>query len=331
MQTRSGPMVAVVIPCHNEASTIGRVVQGFRDILPEAQIVVADNASTDETGSVAAAAGARVIREPRRGKGLAIQRLFADVEADCYLMVDGDATYDPSSARHMLALVLDHGTDMVNAVRVSKGGEAEAAYRRGHRLGNRILTWIFRQLFNLYLTDTLSGYRALSRRFVKSFPSRMTGFEVEAELNAHAATVGAVVEEVQSYYSARPPGSDSKLSTYRDGFRIMRRNFRLARDARPLSSFALLALPWLIATPLLLVGPVMDYLDTGLVAKFPRLIAGVGTFVVAVQLVVAGIILERVTRNRNEVVRLSYLRIPAATAGRIYHQRGRYWDLGSHS
>jgi glycosyltransferase involved in cell wall biosynthesis len=301
--------IAVLIPCHNEAQSVGAVVTDFRAALPGCDIVVADNASTDETAAVARAAGARVITVSRRGKGMAVRQLFADVDADCYLLVDGDATYEACAAPRLARLVLEGGLDMVNAERITPEAE-QAAYRRGHRIGNTVLTWIFRQLFELPLTDTLTGYRAFSRRFVKSFPAASEGFEIEAELNAHAAVLGVPVGEVPTVYVARPAGSTSKLNTYADGLRILRRNLRLFRDARPSRSFNILAAPWLLVSVALVWAPVKDYLGTGNVAHFPSLIAGVGTFLVALNLWASGIVLERVFRNRVEVVRLSYLSIP---------------------
>lgn len=305
--------VAVLVPCHDEERTVAQVVEAFRSALPEALVVVGDNASTDRTAELARAAGAEVITEQRKGKGMMVRRLMADVDADCYVLVDGDATYDPWAAPAMVDKVLNERLDMVNGSRIASDDE-QAAYRRGHRLGNAVLTWIFQRLFGLPLADTLTGYRAFSRRFVKSFPSNATGFEIEAELNAHAALLGVPVGEVDTVYVARPSGSSSKLSTYRDGLRILRLNLRLFRDARPLLSFSLLALPWLLATVLLLIRPVTEYLDTGLVARFPSLIAGVGTFLVSLNLWAAGLVMERVSRNRVEVVRLRYLALPAPAA-----------------
>ncbi|MBI1376243.1 MAG: glycosyltransferase [Frankiales bacterium] len=302
--------VAVVVPCRNEAGTIGQVVADFLAALPGCTVVVADNGSTDGTTEAALAAGARVLQEHRPGKGMAVRRLLADVDADCYLLVDGDATYDATAAPALVERVLVHGMDMVNGTRLTPEHQLEA-YRRGHRLGNDVLSWIFRRLFELPLTDTLTGYRAFSRRFVKSFPASSEGFEIEAELNAHAALLDVRVDEVETTYVSRPEGSVSKLNTYRDGVRILRRNLRLFRDARPLLSFSLLASPWLLATALLLVLPVSDYVATGLVAHFPSLIAGVGTFLVALNLWAAGVVLERTSRNRVEVVRLRYLALPA--------------------
>jgi glycosyltransferase involved in cell wall biosynthesis len=313
----SGPLsarVCVLVPCHNEERTVEQVVTAFRQALPEALVVVGDNASTDRTAELARAAGARVVTEPRKGKGLMVRRLLADVDADCYVMVDGDATYDATAAPALVDMVFGQQLDMVTGARATPDHEL-TAFRRGHRLGNAVLTWIFHRLFGLPLVDTLSGYRAFSHRFVKSFPAAARGFEIEAELNAHAALLGVPVGELETTYLARPEGSQSKLSTYRDGLRILRLNLRLFRDARPLLSFCLLALPWLLATVPLVVRPVVEYLDTGLVPRFPSLIVGVGTFLVALNLWAAGLVMERVSRNRAEAVRLRYLALDAPHDG----------------
>ena len=302
--------IAVIVPCHNEEQTVAQVIKEFQEALPGALIVVVDNASTDDTAGLALAAGARVLVEPRPGKGNAVRRLFADVEADCYLMVDGDATYEAAAAPVMVSKVLDDGIDMVVGSRVTGPGAAEA-YRTGHRLGNLMLTWVFQRLFELKIEDTLSGYRAFSRRFVKTFPSMAEGFEIEAELNAHAASMGVGYAEVRTAYGARPEGSHSKLSTYRDGVRILRRNLRLFRDWKPMLSFAVLALPWLIAALILGVPVLAEYFSSGLVPRFPRLIVAVGFGIVAALLLTCGVLLERTTRNRTEVVRLAYLAIGA--------------------
>ncbi len=305
--------VAVVIPCHNEAATIGRVVSDFHRCLPGCSVFVADNGSSDDTSSIAAEAGATVLHEPRRGKGFAVRRLFADVDADCFVMVDGDDTYDAAGAADMVRLVTSSGYDMVNGARVT--GKAHSAYRPGHTLGNAALSWIFRKLFRLDIDDTLSGYRALSRRFVKSFPTGASGFEIEAELNAHAALLNVPITEVQTTYGARPEGSESKLHTYRDGIRILRRNLRLFRDARPAIAFMLLAMPWLLVAALLMLGPVVDYLNTGLVARFPSLIVGVGFLVVAIFIIFSGVIMQRSALNRVETARLFYLSYGAGHLG----------------
>lgn len=301
--------VAVVVPCHNEQQTIGEVVAAFSSALPGACIVVADNNCTDDTAAVARAQGAQVLNETRPGKGFAVRRLLADVEADCYVMIDGDGTYDAASAPKMVGLVLDEGIDMVNGARQSQTGDSET-YRPGHTLGNAVLTWIFQRLFGLQIQDTLSGYRVMSRRFVKSFPTGAEGFEIEAELNAHAATLDVPIAEIPTPYYARPDGSESKLHTYRDGLRILRRNLRLFRDARPSLAFLLLSLPWLIVAGVLLWIAFAEYFATGVVTRFPSLIFGVGALVVGVLIIITGLILERVARNRVEASRLAYLSIP---------------------
>lgn len=298
------PDVAVVIPCHNEEVAIQGVIGDFRRSLPGARIVVLDNASTDDTAEAARLAGADVIFERRQGKGRAVRRLLADVEAGIYVLADGDATYDASAAPEMVRRCREDGCDMVVSERI---GGSQESYRRGHRLGNAFLTWIFDRLFSLPLGDTLSGYRALSRRFAKSFPTAARGFEIEAELNAHAALLEVPVSEVQAPYSPRPEGSQSKLSTYRDGARILRRNLRLFRDARPLLAFSIIALPFALSALVLLGIPLFEYLNTDMVSRFPSLIVGIGAFLVALNLVVSGMVLERVTRNRNEATRLAYL------------------------
>lgn len=311
--------VAVLVPCYNEESTIRRVISDFRQALPGSQIIVADNNSTDNTHQLAQEAGALVLSEGRQGKGFALRRLLADVDADCYVMVDGDGTYDASTARAMVDQVLLHGSDMVNGERV-KGAGQEAAYRRGHELGNTVLTWIFQKLFGLPLKDTLSGYRAMSRRFVKSFPTGATGFEIEAELNAHAAVLDVPVSEIPGTYLERPAGSTSKLNTYRDGLQITRRNLRLFRDARPNLAFFLLSLPWWIVAATLTWIALSEYWSTGVVTRFPSLIAGVSCLVIAVLLTIAGSIMERVARNRIEAVRLAYLAYPAPVSALLDDQ-----------
>lgn len=302
--------VAVVVPCHNEAITVERVVESFISALPGCSVIVVDNASTDDTAARARRAGAKVLVEPRPGKGFAVHRLFSDVDAACYVMVDGDATYDPLAAPALVALVLDQGVDMAIGARRAISEKAGAAYRSGHRFGNWLLTSVFQRLFGFQIDDTLSGYRAFSHRFVKTFPGMATGFEIEAELNAHAASTGVSYAEIETEYGARPVDSHSKLSTYSDGFRILRRNLRLYRDWKPALSFSVLALPWALFALLLLAPVLRDYINLGVVPRFPSLIAAVGCFLVALNLVVAGAILERTTRNRVEAVRLAYLRLP---------------------
>lgn len=303
-QTQPASRVAVVIPCHNEAPSIAAVVRGFQQALPGAIIVVADNGSTDDTAERARDAGAQVIFETRIGKGRAVRKLFADVEADIYVLADGDGECDPSSAPEMVRLVADGTCDMVVGRRESTD---DASYRPGHRFGNWSLTWIFQRLFQLNITDTLSGYRVISRRLVKSLPLRAAGFEIEVELNAHAAIIGVNVVEVPTDFAGRPFGDHSKLSTFRDGARILRLNLRLFRDARPALAFSLLAFPWVLITIWCAVIVAKNYAQAGQVVSLPNLIAGFIAFMVALMLGMAGINMERITRNRNETVLLAYL------------------------
>lgn len=307
MESSLRSRVAVVIPCLNEARTIESVVASFKSALPEAQIVVADNGSQDDTREIAVAAGATVLTERRRGKGWALRKAFADIDADCYLMVDGDATYDASFAREMADWVLKHRADMVIGVRTTSADTEELAYRRGHQFGNSVLTWSLSSLFGLSLRDALSGYRALSPRMARTFVLASEGFEVETDLNVHAATLGVDVVEIETPYKERPEGSTSKLRTYRDGWRIAKRNLTLYRDARPMAAFFALSLPWLIASALLIAYVLNYYFRTGLVENFPSLIAGVGCFLVFLNTLTVGLILSRISRMRTESQRIAYL------------------------
>lgn len=309
-----GDRIALVIPARDEAKTIGDVVAAFRRALPGAEIVVADNGSSDATAEEALAAGARVLHERRAGKGEAVRRLFAEVDADCYLMVDGDGTYDANSAPELVAPVLRGEADMVIGHREAVPLR-EGVFPLGHRFGNRLLTWFFRSLFDAPIADALSGYRAMSRRFVKTFPFDSRGFEIEIEMDVHAAVLRAPVIEIPTPYAERPDGSQSKLRTFRDGWRIARRNLRLFRDARPALAFSVLAAPWALLAFWLVGIAVVEYLETGFVARFPSLIVGVGAFVISSQLWIAGLILERVARNRRQTVRLAYLNFPPLPTG----------------
>lgn len=302
--------VAVIIPCHNEAASIAGVIDDVRSVLPNCTVVVADNASSDGTAQVAEERGATVLSEPRRGKGYAVRRLFAAVEAKVYVLVDGDGTYDLQAAPRMIDMLENGALDMVVGVRVYSSGLAAQRSRRGHELGNRFLTWIFQTLFRLEITDTLSGYRVMSRRFVKTFPSASMGFEVETDINVHAAVLGSPLRELPGAYISRPEGSASKLNTYRDGWRILRRNLRLFRDGRPALAFLIMASPWLLLSVGLMTYVFDFYFRTGTVANFPSLIAGVGAFLVFLNLWISGLVLERISRNRDEAVRLAYLRFP---------------------
>lgn len=301
--------VAVLIPCYNEALTIGEVVRGFREALPYARIYVFDNNSRDETARVAAEAGAIVRFEPLQGKGNVVRRMFRDVEADLYVLVDGDGTYDPQRAVEMIALAAAGSYDLVNGVRVSEKGEP--AYRAGHQLGNALLTGVVKFLFGNRIEDMLSGYKVFSRRYVKSFPSLSKGFEIETELTVHALELQMPIAHMRTLYRSRPKGSHSKLNTYRDGRKILLYIFDLFRQERPLLffsliAFALTALALAISTPL-----AITYFQTGLVPRFPTLIVAIGMLVLACISFTCGLILDTITRGRQETKMMNYLRIPA--------------------
>jgi hypothetical protein len=303
----AAPAIAVLIPCYNEALTIHDVVLSFARALPSAAIFVYDNNSTDDTAKVARASGAVVRGAPLQGKGNVVRRMFADIEADVYLLVDGDGTYDCAAAPALVETLCGDGLDMVCAARISD--EAEA-YRLGHRFGNRFLSGVVRRVFGRQFKDMLTGYRAMSRRFVKTFPAHSAGFEVETELTVHALQMRLPSVEIETPYAARPEGSTSKLRTLRDGARILAMIGLLVRDERPLQLFSFIgAVAFVLAT--LLAAPVAgDYLRQGLVPRFPSLIVMVGLFVVAALSLVCGLILDTMARARLEQRRLAYLAIP---------------------
>jgi len=301
------PRLVVLIPCFNEAPSIGRVIAAFRESLPEAGIYVYDNNSTDSTAAAATAAGAVVRREPFPGKGNVVRRMFADIEADVYVMVDGDATYDASAAPGMVRLLVQDKLDMVVGTRIAAG---EDAYRLGHRAGNRLLSSAVAHLFGKQFTDMLSGYRAFSRRFVKSFPALSGGFEIETELTVHALELRLPVAEVAAPYVGRLHGSSSKLSTYRDGWRILKLLVVLFKNERPFQFFTWLSLV-LVVTALALGTPlVITFIKTGLVPRMPTAILATGLVLLAALSFITGLILDTVTRGRRELKRLAYLAIP---------------------
>ncbi len=304
--------IAILLPCYNEEAAIGQTVAAFRAALPSAQVFVYDNNSADRTREVAQAAGAIVREERMQGKGHVVRRMFADIEADIYLMADGDMTYDASAAPELVRRLVEERLDMVVGARKS---EVEEAYRRGHRLGNRLFTAILAGLFGRSFTDIFSGYRVFSRRFVKSFPALSRGFETETEISVHALELAMPVAEVVTAYGARPEGSVSKLSTYRDGWRIMRTILHLFRIERPIlfyGGFAafLAGLGLVLALPL-----VVTYAQTGLVPRFPTAILVTGMMIVAFLSFGVGLILDTVVRGRREVRRLAYLSFPAVGEG----------------
>jgi glycosyltransferase involved in cell wall biosynthesis len=303
--------IAVLLPCYNEEAAIARTVASFRAALPDAAIYVYDNNSADRTRELAAQAGAIVRSEKMQGKGHVVRRMFADVEADIYLMADGDATYDASAAPALIAKLIDEQLDMVVGARRT---EVEAAYRPGHALGNKLFTGLLSSLFGRSFSDIFSGYRVFSRRFAKSFPALSRGFETETEISVHALELAMPVAEIVTAYGARPEGSHSKLSTYRDGWRILKTILHLYRIERPVlfyGSFAtfLAALAVVLAIPL-----AITYFQTGLVPRFPTAILATGLMILAFLCFFCGLILDTVVRGRREVRRLHYLSFPAPGA-----------------
>lgn len=310
---QSEPSIAVLVPCLNEEAAIGKVVSDFRAALPTATVYVYDNNSTDKTIEVATAAGAVVRRERRPGKGNVVRRMFQDIEADIYVMVDGDDTYDAAVAPQLVDRLLDEQLDMVVGRRIETH---QAAYRAGHRLGNRVLTGMVARLFGAQIEDMLSGYRVFSRRFVKSFPSSSREFEIETELTVHAMQMRMAVSEIDTDYKERPPGSTSKLRTFRDGWRILLTIMNLVRNERPLLFFALIALLLVAIATALGVPIIFDYLDTGLVPRFPTAILASALMVIAVIALATGAILDVVAHVRREAKRLVYLQHPAPSRPR---------------
>ncbi len=302
--TAAGPRIAVLIPCYNEELTIGNVVQAFRAELPGATVYVYDNNSTDRTIAIATAAGAVCRTESQQGKGNVVRRMFADVEADVYVMVDGDDTYDATSVKRLIEPVLFQQADMVNAVRVATGKEA---YRPGHRFGNILLTGVLSRTFGDRCTDMLSGYRAMSRRFVKSFPALSEGFEIETEITVHALELGLRIAEITAPYKERPEGSVSKLHTYRDGIRILRVILLLLKAERPFRFFAAISAAIFLVTAVLAAPLIVTYVETGLVPRLPTAILVTGLSIVGLLTLMSGIILETVTRGRRESKRMFYL------------------------
>lgn len=307
--------IAVLIPCFNEEAAVGSVIEGFREQLPNAEIYVYDNNSTDKTADVARSRGAIVRSEPRPGKGNVVRRMFSDVEADVYVLVDGDDTYDPKVAPSMVEKLVDENLDMVVATRLETASGKEA-FRAGHRFGNSVITRLVGILFGRSLTDILSGYRVFSRRFVKTFPARTGGFEVETEMTVHALHVKVAVAEIPAPYGARPTGSESKLSTYGDGLRILRMIVYFLKEVRPLLFFSSVA-ALLAAISLVLFFPILKgFLETGLVPRFPTAILSTGLMLAAFLSFLAGLILDSVDSARWEEKRRAYQAIPGPASCR---------------
>ena len=308
MEGKHQPRIAVLLPCFNEEAAIAATVAGFNDALPGATVYVYDNNSRDRTCEAAAKAGAIVRSERQQGKGHVVRRMFADIDADIYVMADGDLTYDPKAAPEMVAMLTSEQLDMVVGIRRH---EAKDAYRGGHVLGNRLFTGLLAGLFGRSFTDIFSGYRIFSRRFVKSFPVLSSGFEIETEMSVHALELRMPVGELETAYASRPDGSHSKLSTFSDGWRILKTIVTLYRIERPVLFFGSIGALLVAAAIALSIPLVVTYLDTGLVPRVPTAILVTGMTIVAVLCVFAGLILDTVTRGRREVRRLAYLAQPA--------------------
>ncbi len=302
------PRIAVLIPCYNEEVAIPEVVRGFRAALPDATVYVYDNNSRDDTVAAARAAGAVVRTETLQGKGHVVRRMFADIEADLYVLVDGDATYDPATAPEMLRLLASQRLDMVTGIRVT---DAAAAYRRGHRFGNALLTGMVRWIFGDRISDMLSGYRVFSRRFVKSFPALADGFETETEFTVHALELKMPVGELPTAYRERPEGSASKLRTYSDGFRILKTIIRLVQRERPLMFFSAAGGALLVLAIILFIPVLRTFLATGLVPRLPTAVLSTGLVLLSFLSFACGLILDTVTRGRQEAKRIAYLGVPA--------------------
>ncbi len=318
------PRIAVLIPCYNEEIAIGDTVRGFAAALPEATIYVYDNNSKDKTIERAREAGAVVRSENLQGKGNVVRRMFADIDADIYLMTDGDTTYDPTAARAMIDMLVEQNLDMVVGKRIHK---AKEAYRPGHVLGNRMLTGFLARLFGQRFTDILSGYRVFSRRYAKSFPALSAGFEIETELTVHALTLNLPVAEVETDYFERPAGSESKLNTYRDGVRILRVMLTLFKNERPLAFFSWMTLLLALLAVGLSIPVFITYFETGLVPRFPTAILSSTMMLLAFLSLAVGLVLDTVTRGRREVKRLMYLAIPSPQDGLGVVQRSTSAEL----
>ena len=305
--------IAILIPCYNEEQTIHKVVSDFQYYLPKAEVYVFDNNSSDATSVIAEKAGAIVRIERTQGKGNVIRRMFADIEAEVFVLVDGDATYDASRAPDMIRILLDESLDMVTGTRI---GQESAAFRRGHRFGNKLLTSLVSAMFGKAVGDMLSGYRVLSRRYVKSFPAMSRGFETETELTVHALELRMPIAEVQTSYSSRPDGSTSKLSTYKDGMRILRMIGRLVKDERPFQFFGCISLVLLVIALSFGTSILLEFIRTGLVPRLPSAVLATGLVLLSFLSLSSGVVLESVGLSRREVRRFAYLSQAAPLAVR---------------
>ncbi len=312
------PTTAVMIPCFNEEATIGEVVKDFRYVLPDAQIFVYDNNSKDRTVEVALESGAIVRSEPLQGKGNVVRRMFADIEAEVYVLVDGDSTYDAAAAPRMIQLLIDNQLDMVNGARIT---DIKEAYRPGHRFGNWLLTSIVSWTFGNRLKDMLSGFRVFSRRYVKSFPSLAVGFETETELTIHALHLRMPIAEIETTYRDRPTGSISKLCTFKDGFLILWMILVFIKEEKPMSFFSLIALFFCTSSVALMFPILKEFVATGLVPRLPTAVLSMSMMIISFLSIACGLILDTVTRGRSEMKRMRYLSTPATPV----HQKTAYY------
>jgi glycosyltransferase involved in cell wall biosynthesis len=311
------PSIAVLIPCYNEEAAIPKVVADFRRALPDAKIYVYDNNSKDRTAEVARAAGAIVRIEMLQGKGNVVRRMFADIEADIYVLIDGDDTYDVSSAPRMIEALLNGPLDMVNGERITN---IQKAYRPGHRFGNWLLTHMVAWTFGNRFSDMLSGYRVMSRRYVKSFPALSAGFETETELTVHSLELRMPTLGIPTPYKDRPVGSISKLSTFKDGLRILWTIIVLVKEERPMQFFSLGAVFFMAFASTLITPILIEFAETGLVPRLPTAILSMGMVILAFLSLTCGLVLDTVTRGRREVKRMRYLNIPAPNVGRAVYE-----------
>jgi glycosyltransferase involved in cell wall biosynthesis len=299
--------IAVLLPCYNEASTIGAVVSGFREALPQARIYVYDNNSTDGTALTAMLAGADVMRERRQGKGHVVRRMFADIDADIYVMADGDGTYSPRDAEELIRTLLTERADMVVGTR--RGVHADAG-RQGHATGNRLFNVLYRTIFGRDFTDIFSGYRAFSRRFVKSFPAVSGGFEIETEMSVHASRLKLPVSEIELDYGRRPEGSHSKLSTFKDGARILWMFAMLMKETRPFAFFGAISGAFMAASLVFMAPVLFSYFATGLVERMPTWVFSLVLMLISFLIFTAGLILDSLSRARAEQLRIHYMSMP---------------------
>jgi len=298
--------IAVLLPCYNEASTIGAVVRGFKSALPGAPIHVYDNNSTDGTALHAMLAGAHVARERRQGKGHVVRRMFADIDADIYIMADGDGTYSPDDAEELIRTLLTERADMVVGTR--RGVHADAG-RQGHAFGNKIFNMLYRAIFGTDFTDIFSGYRVFSRRFVKSFPAVSGGFEIETEMSVHASRLKLPVSELELDYGRRPEGSHSKLSTFKDGAKILWMFAMLMKETRPFAFFGIISAVFMLASMAFMTPVLVEYFETGLVNRMPTWVLAMALMMISFMTFTAGLILDSIARSRSEQLRIFYLNV----------------------